>query len=80
MSLQSDLKMESCFVAIIVAFGAPEWCSGLRHCISVQEASLQTLVSFQAVSQLAVIGSPIERRTIGPASSGVGVGRCRRSL
>ena len=22
----------------------PEWCSGLRHCISVVEASLQTLV------------------------------------
>jgi hypothetical protein len=22
----------------------PEWCCGLRHCISVQEASLQTLV------------------------------------
>lgn len=30
----------------------------LRHCILVLEASLQTLVQFQAVSQLAVIESP----------------------
>ena len=53
--------------------GAPEWRSELRHCISVQEVSLQTLVSHPAV-----IGSPIGRRTIGPASSGFG--RCRPSL
>ena len=32
---------------------APEWRSGLRHCISTD-----TLVRIQAVSQLAVIGSP----------------------
>ena len=55
--------------------GAPEWCSGLRHCISVLEASLQTVVRFQAVSQLAVIGSPIGQCTIGPASLGLGCGR-----
>ena len=48
---------------------APEWRSSLRHCISVQEASLQSLVRIQAVSHPAVIGSPIGRRT---GSSGVG--------
>uniref|UniRef100_A0AAZ3QB03 Uncharacterized protein n=1 Tax=Oncorhynchus tshawytscha TaxID=74940 RepID=A0AAZ3QB03_ONCTS len=53
-----------------------EWCSGLRHYISVQEASLLSLVRIQAVSHPDVIGSPIGRRTIGPASSGFG--RCRR--
>ena len=57
---------------------APEWCSDLRHCISVQEASLQSLVQIQAVSHPAVIGSPIEWCTIGPALSGFG--RCRQSL
>lgn len=61
-------------------FGAPEWRNGLRYCISVLEASLQTLVRFQAVSQPAVIGSPIGRRTIGPASSGLGFGLERLSL
>jgi hypothetical protein len=44
----------------------PEWCSGLKHCISVQEVSLQSLVQIQAVSHLAVIGSPIGWCTIGP--------------
>uniref|UniRef100_A0AAZ3SUL5 SH3 domain-containing protein n=1 Tax=Oncorhynchus tshawytscha TaxID=74940 RepID=A0AAZ3SUL5_ONCTS len=43
---------------------APEWCSALRHCISVLE-----------VSQPVIIGSPIEQRTIGPASLGFGRGR-----
>ena len=43
---------------------APEWRSGLRHCISVLEVSLQTLVRFQAVSQLVVIGSPIGQHKI----------------
>jgi hypothetical protein len=47
---------------------SPEWHSSLRHSISV----LQTLVRFQAVSQPAVIGSPIEQCTIGPVSAGVG--------
>jgi hypothetical protein len=51
---------------------APEWRSGLRHCISVQEASLQSLVQIQAASHPAVIGSPIGRRTIVPASTGFG--------
>ena len=39
------------------------------------EASLQTLARFQAVSQPAVIESPIGRRIIGPASSGLGFGK-----
>jgi hypothetical protein len=54
---------------------SPEWRSGLRHYISVPEASLQTLVRFQAVSQLSVVGSPIGQCTIGPASLGFGRGR-----
>ena len=45
---------------------------GSRHCISVCEASLQTQVHSRTVSQLAVIGSPIVRHTIGPVSSGLG--------
>jgi hypothetical protein len=56
------------------SMSAPEWRNGLRHCISVLEESLQTLVRSQALSQPAVIGSPIGRRTIGPASSGLGEG------
>ncbi|KAM9485859.1 nucleoporin NUP35-like isoform 1-T1 [Salvelinus alpinus] len=55
-------------------YRAPEWYSGLRHCISSLEALLQTLVRVQAVSQPAVIGSPIGQRTIGPASSEFGRG------
>jgi hypothetical protein len=55
-----------------VSFRAPEWCSGLRYCISVLEASLQTLVRSRAVSQPVVIGNPIGQCTIGPASSGLG--------
>ncbi|XP_071245119.1 CBP80/20-dependent translation initiation factor [Salvelinus alpinus] len=47
--------------------------SGARHCIAVFEASLQTLVRSQAVSQPAVTESLIER-TIGPVSSGLGEG------
>ena len=74
-AVESDLKTDE-----NTPYGAPEWLSGLRHCISVLEASLQTLVRFQAVSQLAVIGSPIGRRTIGPASSGLVFGRGRLSL
>jgi hypothetical protein len=34
--------------------------------------ALQTLVRFQALSQPAVIGSPIGRRIIGPVSLGLG--------
>jgi hypothetical protein len=49
----------------------PEWCSGLRHCIAMLEASLQTQVQSRAVSQLAVIRSPKGRRTTGPALSGL---------
>ena len=47
----------------------PAWRSVLRHCISVQEAPLQSLVRIQAESPLAVIESP---RTIAPASFGLG--------
>jgi hypothetical protein len=46
---------------------ASEWRSGLRHCSSVLEVSLQTLVRFQPISQPAVIGSPIGRCTIWPS-------------
>jgi hypothetical protein len=53
----------------------PEWHSGLRHCISVQEATLQFLVWIQAESHPAVFGSPIGRCTIGSASSGIVWGR-----
>ena len=57
-----------------------EWRSGLRHCISVLEASLQTLVQFQAVSQPAVIVPRRMGLPIGLASSGLGFGRGRPSL
>uniref|UniRef100_A0A4W5P4W3 Uncharacterized protein n=1 Tax=Hucho hucho TaxID=62062 RepID=A0A4W5P4W3_9TELE len=53
---------------------APEWRSGLWHRISVQEASLQSLVRIRAVSHPDVIGSPIGRRTISPSClAGVGL-------
>jgi hypothetical protein len=68
------------WLSIEIGDGAPECCIGLWHCISVLEVSLQTLVRFQAVSQLAVIWSLILRRTIGPASPGLGFGRNRQSL
>ena len=55
-----------------LATQTPEWPSGLRHCISVQEMSLQSLVRFQAVSHPALIASPIGRHTIGPCLDGVG--------
>ena len=53
----------------------PQWRSGLRHSVSVQEVSLQSLVPFEAVSHPDMIGSPTGRRTIGPALSGFGRGR-----
>ena len=65
---------------------APKWRSGLRHCISVLEASLQTLVRSWAVTQPAVIRRPTRRRTYGTASSELkeglaGVGRhCKISI
>ena len=37
--------------------GAPEGLSGLRHCISVQEVSLQYLVQIQAASHGAQLDS-----------------------
>ena len=49
--------------------GPPEWYSGQRHCIAVLDP-----VRSQAVSQLAVTRRPMRRRTIGPASSGLGEG------
>jgi hypothetical protein len=61
-------------------YWASEQRSGLRHCISVLKASLQAPVRFQAVSQPAVIGSPIGQHTIGPALSRLGFGWGRPSL
>uniref|UniRef100_A0AAZ3RKP9 U1-type domain-containing protein n=1 Tax=Oncorhynchus tshawytscha TaxID=74940 RepID=A0AAZ3RKP9_ONCTS len=52
----------------------PEWRSGLRHCIGVLAVSLQTQVRSRAVSQPAMIWSPIGQCTISPASSGLGDG------
>ena len=62
------------FWSFVCVGWAPEWRSGLRHCISVQELSLYYLLQIQALSHPAVIGSPIGRRTTGTASSGVGPG------
>ncbi|KAM9422727.1 potassium voltage-gated channel subfamily KQT member 1.1 isoform 2-T2 [Salvelinus alpinus] len=50
---------------VYCVYCVPEWRSDLN----------QSLVRIQAVSHLAVIGSPIWRRTIGPASSRFGRGR-----
>ena len=48
-------------IGLIVGGGVGDYSGNpsRRHYISVLEASLQTLVRFQAVSQPAVIGSPI---------------------
>ena len=46
--------------------------------LSARGVTTDTLVQIQAVSQPAVIGSPIGHRTIGPASSRFG--RCSPSL
>ena len=45
----------------------PEWRSGLRHCVAMLEASLQTQVRSQGVT-----GSPIRRHAIGQALSRLG--------
>lgn len=45
---------------------APKWRRGLRHCISVQEMSLQSLIHIQGEAHLTVIGSPIAQRQIRP--------------
>ena len=65
---------------IEVDLWATEWRSSLRHGISMLEVSLQILVQFQAVSQPAVIGSPIRRHTIGPVFPGLEFGLGRLSL
>ena len=65
------LSSQSCIPVLVLPSGT----GGLRHCISGLEVSLQTLVRFQAVSQPVVIGSPIGRCPIGPASLGFGRGR-----
>ena len=49
------------FSLLLCTTQAPEWRSGLRHCISMQEVSLQYMVEIQAASHLAMIGSPIRR-------------------
>jgi hypothetical protein len=56
--------------------GFPEWRSGLKHCTAVLEAPLQ----IQAVSQLAKTGRPMRRRTISPASPGLGEGLACRDI
>jgi hypothetical protein len=58
----------------IVGFRPPKWCSGVRYCIAALEASLQTWVRSQAVSQPGLTRRTMRRRTIGPASSGLGEG------
>ena len=63
----TDMMMQQKMIYHVQQGTAPEWCSGLRHCISVLEVSLQTLVQSRAVPQPAVIGSPIGWCTIGPA-------------
>ena len=68
----AKLKYETCETLSFWCKRVPEWRSVLRHCISVQEASLQSLVQIWAVSHLAWIVSPIVWRTIDPATSGVG--------
>ena len=40
-------------------YWTPAWCNGLKLCITVLEASLQTYVQSPAVSQPGVTGSPI---------------------
>ncbi|CDQ62349.1 unnamed protein product [Oncorhynchus mykiss] len=72
--MPTEMELIELGQSIFVFPRAPEWRSGLRHCISVQEASLLYLVRIQAVSHPTVIGSPIGRRTIGPASSRFGRG------
>ena len=41
------VKHRKCHVFEYTGTLAPEWCSGLRHCVSVQEAALQSLVQIQ---------------------------------
>ena len=50
----------------------PEWHSDIRHYMAVLEASLQTQLWAQALSQPAATGRPMRQRTIGPESSGLG--------
>ena len=57
-----------------------EWRSGLKHCIAVLEASLQSQVRSQAVSQTTVTGNTIGRLTIGPAKLQVRGGCGRGAL
>ena len=54
--------------------GGTEWRRVLRHCIAMLQASPQTRAWSRAVAQPAMIGSPIRRRTIAPALSGLGEG------
>ena len=54
--------------------GPPEWRSGLRHCIIVLEALLQTRVNSRAVPQPAVAVSPLGQGTIVLVRGGGGWG------
>ena len=52
--------------------GPPELHSGLRHCIAVLEASLQTRLRSQAVTQPAATGRLVRQCTIGPSFGRLG--------
>jgi hypothetical protein len=54
--------------------------SCLRHGITVLAVPLEILDRVQALSQPAPTGRPIGRRTIGPASSGLGEGLAGRDV
>ena len=60
--------------------GPPERRSGLRHCITVLAVPLEILVRVQALLQPTVTGRLMGRRTIGPASSGLGEGVAGRDV
>ena len=52
----------------------------VNNCIAVLTVPLVILVRVQALSQLATSGRPMGRRTIGPASSGLGEGLAGRDV
>ena len=69
-----DADVELPLHTVLYVNTAPEWCSGLKaQRLSARGITTDTLVRIQAVSQPDVIGSPVGRRTIGPASYGFGL-------
>lgn len=71
-ALMKKTQINSSVVPQEMKDGGPP--SGLRLCIAVLAVSLQILVRLQAVSQLAVTGSPRGRCPIRPALSVLGEG------